>query len=128
MNPHDRYLEDRVHTASAAELTGLLFDAAVASVRLGITQAETGAWLQAVPRWIKAQRVVTELRTALRSGDPEAARLAVNLDRIYVWINEELVRTASHRDLTAARNALNILEQLASTWRSSCLTPVGVVA
>ena len=128
MNPHDRYLEERVFTASAAELTGMLYDAAVASVRLGITQAETGAWLQAVPRWIKAQRVITELRTALRAEDPETERLAVNLDRLYVWVNEELVRTASRRDLSAARGALSVLEQLAASWRAACLSPVSVVA
>ncbi|HVS67330.1 MAG TPA: flagellar export chaperone FliS [Mycobacteriales bacterium] len=128
MDPHDRYLEERVFTASAAELTGMLFDAAVASVRLGITQAEAGAWLQAVPRWIKAQRIVTELRTALRGDDPEAAYLAGTLDRLYVWVNEELVRTSSGRDLAAARNALGVLEGLATSWRSSCLAPASVVA
>ena len=128
MNPHDRYLEERVYTASAAELTAMLYDAAVASVRLGITQAESGAWLQAVPRWIKAQRVVTELRTSLRGTDAESTKLAFNLDRLYVWVNEELVRTCSRRDLGAARGALNVLEQLAATWRVSCLTPTSVVA
>ncbi|HWC36542.1 MAG TPA: flagellar export chaperone FliS [Mycobacteriales bacterium] len=128
MDPHDRYLEERVFTASAAELTGMLFDAAVASVRLGITQAEAGAWLQAVPRWIKAQRIVTELRTALRADDPDTVSLARNLNHLYIWVNEELVRTSSRRDLSAARNALKVLEELATSWRLSCLAPASVVA
>jgi flagellar biosynthetic protein FliS len=63
-----RYLGDQATTASPAQLTAMLFDGAVAAVRLGRILAENGDWRAAGTRWIKAQRIVTQLRVSLDSS------------------------------------------------------------
>lgn len=119
MNAADHYLADRVMTASPAQLTDLLFEAATAATRGAVRLQESGDFRGALPRSLKAQRILLELRTSLDHGAGGA--LAGDLDQLYRWAHGQLVRGNSNRDAVATRSALDVLEELATAWRDSCV-------
>lgn len=119
MNPADHYLADRVFTASPAQLTDMLFEAATAATRGAVRMQEAGEFAAALPRSLKAQRILLELRTSLDHA--AGGQLARDLDQLYVWAHSQLVRGNSSRDAAATRDALDVLEQLSGAWRESCV-------
>lgn len=114
----DRYLTERVMTASAAELTAMLFDAGVGAVRAAVRLQGLGEHVAAGPRLLKAQDIVLELRSTLDMG---AGPLAVQLDALYTYAYGRLVHANTRRDAAAAQEALDVLEPLQQAWRTSCL-------
>ena len=101
----DRYLTDRVMTASPAELTAMLFDACVGALRAAVALQEGGEHLAATPRLVKAQSIVLELRTSLNR---EAGPLAEQLDALYTYAFAQLLQANTRRDVTATRTALDV--------------------
>lgn len=115
----DRYLTERVMTASPAELTAMLYDAAVGALRSAITAQEAGEHLAATPKLVKAQAIVLELRTTL---NPAAGDLTTRLDALYTFAFTQLLQANTKRDVAATRSALEVLEPLQTAWREACLT------
>lgn len=119
MNATDRYLADKVATASPAQLVGMLFDAGVQAVRQAVAANAAGHHNEATRRLIKAQDVVMELRCSL---DLDAgAELARNLDALYAYAYRRLVEASVRRDAAAMSEVLAILEPLRDAWRDACL-------
>ena len=116
----DRYLVERVSTASPAELTAMLFDACVASIKGAVRLLTEGDALGARPKLLKAQDIVMGLRTTLNH---EAGELAGNLEALYTYAWGRLVDANVHRDAAAAQEALEVMEPLQQAWRQSCLAP-----
>ncbi|MDP9435142.1 MAG: flagellar export chaperone FliS [Actinomycetota bacterium] len=114
----ERYLTERVMTASPAELTGMLFDAAVGAVKSAVRLHEADQHVLATPRLIKAQEIVLELRFSLNK---EAGPLADRLEQLYAYTYGLLVEANVKRNTAAAREALQVLEPLQLAWRESCL-------
>lgn len=121
----DRYLEERVLTATPAELTAMLFDAAVGALKRAAALQEQGDFAAAAPRLLKAQDIVLELRTTL---DHSVGELSLRLDQLYTWCFSCLVRANTSRDVTGTRDALAVLEPLQSAWREACVGAVPVPA
>ena len=118
-NAADRYLEERVLTASPVELTAMLYDACVGSIKLAIRLQEAGEHIAAVPKLIKAQDIVLELRTTLNH---EAGELAARLDALYTYAWQLLIRAGTKRDTPAAREALTVIEPLQLAWRQTFIS------
>lgn len=120
MNPADHYLTERVMTASPAQLTDMLFQGAATALRGAVRLQESGDFASALPRSLRAQRILVELRGALdhEQGGP----LAADLDRLYAWAHSSLVRANSTRDVRGTRDALDVVEDLASGWREGCVS------
>jgi flagellar protein FliS len=123
VNAADHYLTDRVMTASPAQLTDMLFQGAVAALRGAARMQEAGDFAGALPRSLKAQRILVELRTSLDHS--AGGELTANLDRLYAWAHGNLVQANSTRNAKGTRDALGVVEDLATAWRESC---VGVAA
>lgn len=117
-NAADHYLAERVLTASPAELTAMLYDAACANVRGALTRLEAGQPAAATPKLLKAQDIVLELRTTL---NPAAGPLAGQLDALYTWTWTRLLDASTKRDAAAAHEALDVLDGLRTAWRQACL-------
>lgn len=122
MNPADHYLRDRVLTASPAQLTDLLFEGAAAALRGAVRLQEAGEFAGALPRSLKAQRILLELRTSLDHA--AGGQLATDLDRLYAFAHTSLVQANRARDPRGTRAALGVVEELAGAWRESCCGPV----
>ena len=114
----DRYLTERVMTASPAELTAMLYDACVGALRAAVTAQVAGEHLAATPKLVKAQAIVLELRTTL---NPAAGDLTTRLDALYTYAFTQLLQANTRRDVAATRNALEVLEPLQTAWRQACL-------
>ncbi len=115
----DRYLTERVMTASPAELTAMLFDACVGALRAAARLQESGDHAVAGQRLLKAQDIVLELRSTL---NPAAGSMTTQLDALYTYAFGRLVTANVRRDREATLEALAVLEPLQSAWRSSCCT------
>lgn len=122
-SPGSHYLEEKVRTASPQELVGMLFDAALANVKLGSAALEAGDRQEAQRRYMKAQDVVMELRSSLNA---DAGELAAQLDGIYSWVFQHLVTAAVARErtkqLAAAAEALRCLEPIVAAWSEATRT------
>ena len=116
----DRYLVERVSTASQAELTAMLFDGCVGAIKGAIRLLEAGEHQGARPKLLKAQDIVLHLRSTLNH---EAGELAGSLEALYTYVWTQLVQANVQRDSVAATEALNVMEPLQQAWRSSCLAP-----
>lgn len=119
-----RYMADRTSTATPQELVGMLFDAALANIKLGSAALEAGDRYEANRRYLKAQDIVLELRSSLNR---EAGPLAEQLDAIYAWVFQHLVSAAVNTDrsaaLAAAREALRCLEPIVAAWAEATRAP-----
>jgi flagellar protein FliS len=113
----DRYLNDRVLTASPAELTAMLYDACVGALKLAARLQEAGDHARAGTRLLKAQDIVLELRTTL---NPAAGDMAVRLDALYTYAFGLLMKANIQRDPAATLEALSVLEPIATAWRTAC--------
>lgn len=118
-----RYLSDQTATVSPQELVGMLFDAALANIKLGSAALESGDKFEANRRFVKAQDITMELRSSLNK---EAGPLADQLDSIYSWVFQHLVTAAVSADRTtalgAAREALRCLEPIVAAWAEAVRT------
>ncbi|MDP9407735.1 MAG: flagellar export chaperone FliS [Actinomycetota bacterium] len=115
----NQYLADKVATATPAQLTGMLYDGAVGALRSAVHMQEGGQWQEAVPRVLKAQRIVLELRESLNhevSGD-----LAANLWQLYTWCYACLLRCTGEREVEVTKEALSVLSELADAWKEGVL-------
>ena len=112
----DHYLAERIMTASPVELTAMLFDACVGSIKLAIRLHEAGEHIAALPKLTKAQDIVLELRSTLNH---EAGELASHLDALYTFAWTQLLRAGTRRDTAAARAALDVVEPLQLAWREA---------
>ncbi len=119
MSNADHYLAERVLTATPAQLTGMLFDAAVAALRGAHRMQTDGDFTGALPRSLKAQRILLELRLTL--NHEAGGRLATELDRLYAYAHACLLRAGSERKAKPTADALDVVEQLASAWREGVL-------
>jgi flagellar protein FliS len=125
VNVADHYLAEKVNTASPAELTAMLFDKAVVTIRRGMTHLDASEWEAARGRLLLAQRIVLELRTSLDgSSSADAQAIATNLDRLYAWCYKRLIDANVERDTAAAKDALDVIEPIREAWRQACLSPV----
>jgi len=131
-DPTDRYLTDRVATASPAELIGMLFDAGVKALHAALDPAlDPRRDLATYSRHLmRAQDAVMELRCSLNrdAGDNAASEMVTNLDAIYSYLYGKLVDANVKRDRALAKQCLTVLQPLQEAWRDACLTKIAVAA
>jgi flagellar protein FliS len=115
----DRYLAERVLSASPAELTAMLYDACVGAIKVAIRLQEADEHVAALPKLGKAQDILLELRSTLNH---EAGQLASTLDALYTFAWQQLFHSGLKKDVAAAKAALEVVEPLQQAWRTSCLS------
>ena len=115
----ERYLTERVMTASPAELTAMLYDACVGAVKASVRLFEAGEHQAATPRLLKAQDILLELRSTL---NPAAGELSTRLDALYTYAYGRLVHANLKRDVEALREVVDVVEPIQQAWRASCCT------
>ena len=115
----NRYLTERVLTASPAELTAMLFDACVGALKAAARLQESGEHSLAGQRLMKAQDIVLELRSTL---NPAAGPLTTQLDALYTYAFGQMITANVRRDRAATLEALSVIEPIQTAWRESCCT------
>ena len=122
MTPQDaaaqRYMTERVLTASPAELTAMLFDACVGALKLAARLQESGDHVRAGQRLLKVQDIVLELRSTLNK---DAGELADRLDALYTFAWRRLLDASVQRKSKPAREALDVVDPIRTAWREACV-------
>lgn len=113
----DRYLADRVMTATPEQLIKLLLDRAVVELAQAQETLTSGDRLAASPHLRRAQDIVAELRCCL---DFDAGPIATQLDSLYDHVWSELVEAALDGDQRHVHNAASVLAPVQDAWNQAC--------
>ena len=121
----DRYLVEKVSTASPAELIGMLYDAAVVAMQAAQASAEAGQVNDTHRHLVRAQNIVGELRCSL---DLSVGEIAANLDALYEFLGRRLIEANLKKDPAIVAECLHVFTPLRDGWNEGCLgrAPVAV--
>jgi len=112
-----QYKKTQVGTASQTQILIMLYEAAVKHVRAAIRSVEDGNAEKKGTSIGKAHDIVNELSNTL---DFEAGGdIAVELDRLYNFIIDQLVKANAENSVDALKSVDNILTNLLEGWRGA---------
>ncbi len=110
---HSAYRTVDVQTASQAKLILMLYDGAIRSAREAVRQMDSRKYDAVNTQLIRAQEIINELRASLNM---KAGELAVNLDRIYEYLQHRLMMGNVRKDQTYVLECIRIMNDLRNTW------------
>ena len=121
----DRYLVEKVNTASPAELIGMLYDAGMVAMQASQAAIEAGQVGDAHRHLVRAQNIVIELRASLNLS---AGDLAHDLDALYDFLGRRLVEANVRKNAAVVTDCILVFAPLRDGWREACLgrAPVAV--
>jgi flagellar protein FliS len=111
-----RYLADRVHTATPAQLIVMLYDRLAVDIQRAITAQLDGDPAAASAPLLHAQQIVTELHSSL---DPSAWSGGDDLAALYRYVLFALMHARSTPDPDALQALAKIVSDLGSSWRAA---------
>jgi flagellar protein FliS len=111
-NPYAKYQENSVFTASPEELTLMLYNGLVKFILRAQQSIEKKDIPQANNDIIRAQNIVTELRSTLDLKYD----IAKQLDALYDYIYYALVEANIKKDAEMLRDVLGISQEIRDTW------------
>ncbi|MFN3218138.1 MAG: flagellar export chaperone FliS [Acidimicrobiales bacterium] len=113
MDGRDRYLAERVTTATPGQLIKMLLDRLLVELDMAKTRLDSGERPAASPHILRAQDIVTELRSSLNL---DAGDIAGQLDDLYSYAFAELVEAHLGGDPTHIGNAATVLAPVQDAW------------
>ena len=112
-NPFAEYTQNKIMTASPAEVTLMLYEGAIKFCNIAIVAIENGEIEKAHNNIVKAQRIIEEFRNTLDHKYP----VAEDFDRIYVYLLRRLLEANMKKD-TAILEEVNMhLRSVRDTWK-----------
>ena len=104
--------------ADKGTLLLMLYDKAIRSMEEAVDLIEAGDMVGKGERLIRAQDIVLLLADALDkdSEDPNAASIARNLERTYLYVYQRLIRGNNYLDRGAIREARRLMGRLQEAW------------
>lgn len=112
------YLDNKVKTATPAELTLMLYDGSIKFCNIAIMAIEEGDTNKANTNIIKAEKIIMSLRSTL----DHRYEISENLDLLYEYIFSKLVEANIKKDKKIIEEALVHLRELRDTWKEAVLT------
>lgn len=113
MDGRDRYLAERVTTATPGQLIKMLLDRLLVELDMAKTRLDDGERPAASPHILRAQDIVTELRSSLNL---DAGDIAGQLDELYSYAFAELVEAHLGGDPTHISHAATVLAPVQDAW------------
>jgi len=107
------YNDSKILTASPAELTLMLYEGAIKFGNLAIMAIEKSQLDKANINIIKAERIITELRTTLNFNYP----VAKDFELVYDYIYYRLVEANIQKDIEILEEALQYIREMRDTWK-----------
>lgn len=108
------YFRTKVLTASQEELRLLLIEGALRLVRMGRDGLANKDFEKVFEGFSQGRDIVSELLTGLRPE--QAPEMCANLSAIYNYIFRLIVRASLEKDISAADEAIQLLEYERETW------------
>lgn len=112
-NPMAVYGNNKVTTATPAELTLMLYDGAIKFCNIAKMGLEQKDYEKVNTNIQKARLIVVELQTTLNFDYP----LAKDFDVIYTYIFDRLVTANIEKDIEALEEALVQLRDIREIWK-----------
>ena len=112
-NPYAQYANNKVTTASPAELTLMLYEGAIKFCNLAKKDMEAGEHGNAIGNVQKARNIIVELQSTLNFKYP----VAKEFDLIYTYIFNLMVEVTTKQNQEALEEILVQLRELRDIWK-----------
>lgn len=112
-NAYAQYNNNKVLTASPAELTLMLYEGAIKFCNVAETAMEQDDIQKAHTNIIKVQHIIDYLRQTLDMKYP----VAQDFERIYVYLSERLVAANMKKDKAIMEEVNEHLHSVRDTWK-----------
>jgi len=111
-NAYNSYANNRVLTASPAQLTLMLYEGAIKFCNIALAAIEEKDYAKANLNLQKAQRIIDEFRATLNFKYP----VAKDFDNVYRYINDRLIEANITKDTVIVEEVLKHLRTMRDTW------------
>lgn len=112
-NPHNRYRQVQISTASRGKLILMLYQGAINSLKKAVEMLEKKDYMGKGECIIKAQDIIMELNLAL---DMSAGEIAQSLRGLYVYMYRRLIDANLQKDTAPIQEAIRIMSNLYEAW------------
>ena len=112
-NAATAYQNNKIMTASPAELTLMLYEGAIKFCNIAISSLDESNFNKANQNIIKAEKIITEFRSTLNFKYP----VAKEFDTIYEYIYRRLIEANIRKDKTILDEVLEHLRDMRDTWK-----------
>ena len=113
MNAAAAYQNNKIKTASPAELTLMLYEGAIKFCNIAMSAMEEKDIEKSNQNIIKAEKIISYLRMTLDFNYP----VAKDFDSIYEYIYDMLVKANIKKDSTMLEESLEQLRGMRDTWK-----------
>ena len=112
-NPYAKYANNKVTTATPAELTLMLYEGAIKFCNLAKIDLEKDEYGDAMLHIQKARNIIVELQSTLDFKYP----VAKDFDLIYTYIFHLMVQANTSHEMQYVEDILVELRDLRDTWK-----------
>lgn len=112
-NPYAQYANNRIITASPAELTLMLYEGAIKFCNIAIIGIEEGNIQKAHDNIMKAERIIQELKITLNHKYP----VAKDFENIYNYLIRRLHEANMRKDKAILEEVNTHLRSVRDTWK-----------
>lgn len=107
------YNNNKVLTASPAELTLMLYDGAIKFCNIAMVAMEKKDIEKAHVHIIKTEKIITELKATLNFKYP----VAKDFDNVYTYLMDRMIEANIKKDKDILEEVLNHLRGIRGTWK-----------
>lgn len=112
-NGYAAYANNRVMTASPAELTLMLYEGAIKFCNIAIMGVEEGNIQKSHTNIVKVENILSEFQATLNHKYP----VAKDFDSVYTYLKERLVEANFKKDKDILEEVLEHLRTMRDTWK-----------
>lgn len=112
-NPFAEYANNKILTASPAEVTLMLYEGAIKFCNIAIIAIDNGEIEKAHVNIKKTQRIIEEFRNTL----DRKYKVAEDFDRIYVYLLQRLFEANMKKDKAILEEVNMHLRSVRDTWK-----------
>lgn len=112
-NAYAQYNNNKIMTASPAELTLMLYEGAIKFCNIAIDAVEKRDVAGAHKNIVKVENIIDYLRTTLDMKYP----VAQDFERMYVYLHKRLIEANTKKDAEMLREVNDYLRSIRDTWK-----------
>ena len=112
-NGYNAYAQNKVMTASPAELTLMLYEGAIKFCNIAVVAIEQNDFEKANINIQKAERIIGEFQATLNFK----YAVAKDFDNVYRYLMERLIRANMKKDTEILEEVLKHLRTMRDTWK-----------
>lgn len=109
---YQNYQNNKIMTASPAQLTLMLYDGAIKFCNKAIMAVEEGDIQKAHDNIKKVERIIEEFRATLNFK----YQVANDFEKVYKYLNERLIEANIYKDKEILEEVLKHLRTMRETW------------